>query len=89
MKTREDIQEKARHYVIAYGGNMLNVGPVFFNCEKKVWVVPIFYGSKFANFPLDEMEFNQDGDLVCAPSMEKLEKLIELRFAEKPIETTA
>lgn len=82
MKTREEIQEKAEHYVIAYGGNILTVGPTFFDGKENVWVVPIFYGSKFANFPLDEMRFNADGDLIYAPSMEKIEKLIELRFGK-------
>lgn len=80
MKTREEIQDKAEHYVIAYGGNMLTVGPTFFDNSKKRWIVPIFYGPHFVEFPLDEMEFNEDGDLTYAPSAQKLSELIRLRF---------
>jgi len=80
MKTEKEIKEKAERYIIDYGGTMLQPGPVIFYREKGVWIVPIFYGPKFSEFPLDEMEFNEDGDLVYAPSSEKLSKLIRVRF---------
>lgn len=80
MKTREEIKEKAEHYIMDYGGNMLTAGPIFFDGKKNVWVSPIFYGPKFAEFPLDELEFNEDGDLAYAPSHKKLVELIRLRF---------
>lgn len=80
MKTREEIGEKAEHYIMDYGGTMLEPGPVFFDGGKKVWIAPIFYGPAFKDFPLDEMQFNEEGDLVYAPSRQKLSELIRLRF---------
>jgi len=80
MKTEKEIKEKAERYIIDYGGNMLQPGPVIFYRERGTWTVPIFYGSKFSEFPLDEMEFNENGDLVYAPSLKKLSELIRVRF---------
>ena len=80
MKTKEEIEEKAVNYLTAYGGNMLTVGPAFFDGKKNVWIVPIFYGPLFDELPLDEMEFNEEGDLIYAPSRQKLSELIRVRF---------
>lgn len=80
MKTKEEIEEKADNYITEYGGNMLTAGPTFFDGKKNAWIVPIFYGPLFDEFPLDEMEFNEEGDLIYAPSRQKLSELIGLRF---------
>lgn len=88
METREEIKEKAEHYLTAYGGNMLTAGPTFFNEKKHAWIVPIFYGPLFADFPLDEMEFNEEGDLIYTPSTQKLSGLIRLRFGDNSKELT-
>jgi len=80
MITKEQALDKAEDYLLTYIGNLVGPGASFFDNEKNVWVVPIFHMSNIATFPLDEIHVDTHGNIVYAPTRERLIQIARKRF---------
>ena len=77
---KNEILDKAGDYLLTYIGNLVGPGIPIFNEERGIWVVPIFHTSDVATFPLDEIHIDVNGDVVYAPTRERLIQVAEKRF---------
>jgi len=83
MIKKEEAYEKAKDYIIAYLGNRLGPGMVFFNAKDRVWTVSIVHYSEQGETVVGEICFDENGEMVYVPTPARLEKLIENSLAGK------
>lgn len=80
MITKEAALDKVEDYLLTYIGNLVGPGIPFFDNQRNLWIVPILHMSNVATFPLDEMHVDVNGNIVFAPTREKLVEIAEKRF---------
>lgn len=80
MINKNEALDKAGDYLLTYIGNLVGCGIPFFDNERTVWVVPVFHTSDVATFPLDEIHVDVDGNIMYAPTRERLIEIAEKRF---------
>jgi hypothetical protein len=78
--TKKEALDKAEDYLLTYIGNLVGPGIPFFDSERNIWIIPVFHMSKIATFPLDEMQIDTNGNIVRAPTRERLIELAGKRF---------
>lgn len=83
MITKEEVLDKTTQYIIAYLGNRLGPGMVFFDAKDKVWVVSIVHYSEQGKTVVGELCFDGNGELVYVPTPERLSKVIKNSLAGK------
>lgn len=80
MINKDEALDKAEDYLLTYIGNLVGCGIPFFDSEKNVWIVPVLHMSDVAIFPLDEIHVDETGNIVYAPTRERLSEIAEKRF---------
>lgn len=85
MINEKEAIDKVDDYLITYIGNLVSSGTPFFNKKEKMWVVPIVKVSNEKNV-LSEIKLSESGEIVYAPTREKLIELTKnskKEFVEK------
>ena len=80
MTNEKEIVDKVDDYLLTYVGNLVSSGIPFFNNKEKVWIVPIIHGPMNSTFPLDEMKLSEEGEIIYAPTRERLVELAKKRI---------
>ena len=84
MISEKEIVDKVDDYLLTYVGNLVSSGIPFFNSKEKIWVVPIVHATQNSTFPLDEMRLGMGGEIIYAPTRERL-----IELARKKIEVSS
>lgn len=82
MINEKEVANKVQDYLLTYVGNLVNVGIPFFDNKEKMWIVPIVNVSSKLTFPLDEIKLSENGEIISAPTRERLIELAKLKISK-------
>jgi len=72
MISEKEAVDKADEYLLLYIGNLVSSGIPLFNKKERTWIVPIIRISSEKTNVLDKIKISENGQIIYAPSREKL-----------------